>query len=216
MTATATRGHSRESELPESAYYSDLYFGMTVLSSFAHQLNAIWSLRPRNVLEIGVGNGFVSSCLKRAGLEVTTADINAALKPDICSPLNSLVSRIHQKFDLVVCCEVLEHMPLEDLDQNLDVLRACGERLFLTLPNNQRFLGIGGLVTVPKLGTWPASFHLPLPFWRKLENSAHFWEVGSSSATRNGVIVEKLKQRYAKVHHGRFKLVHYHNFYSCE
>ena len=139
-----SRGTERERDLDRDVYFSDSYFSMDQLCSFAHQLNFIHSMRPTSAIEIGLGNGFVSTFLRRAGIPVITADINAALEPDICAPLGEVSSHIESLRDVVICCEVLEHMPLEELDANLDHLRSLGDRLFLTLPNSYRSWGFSG------------------------------------------------------------------------
>ncbi len=58
---------------------------MPQLCSFAHQLNFIHSMSPKSAIEIGLGNGFVSSYLRRVGVPITTVDINPSLEDDICA-----------------------------------------------------------------------------------------------------------------------------------
>src|SRR5690606_25285672 len=126
-------------------YYSDDYFGLSQLCSMSQQIHEIHSLKPTNILEIGIGNGFTSAILKRAGYPVTTVDINPELEPDICAPLDEVAPLIEgMRFDLVVCCEVLEHMPYEQFGPNLNHLRKFGDRLFITLPNYRAPIGFGG------------------------------------------------------------------------
>jgi hypothetical protein len=179
MNKEHTKGILREKNLSHDIYFSDLYFSMPQLCSFAHQLHHIWMMKPENVLEIGIGNGFVPSFLKNAKIPVTTADINPNLNPDICAPLNELHKHLdNNRFDLVVCCEVLEHMPLSDLDENLYYLHEFGDRLFMTLPNINRTAGIGGLAFIPKLGSRKIDININIPYKHDLTNSPHFWEVG--------------------------------------
>lgn len=168
------RGTDRERDLVRETYFSDSYFSMPQLCSFAHQLNFIHSMKPESAIEIGVGNGFVSTFLKRAGVPVITADINPALDPDICAPLAEVRMHLDQPSDLVICCEVLEHMPLEELDANLDHLRGLGERLFLTLPNSLRSWGFSGFSFLPKLGTRLFDLNIDFPRKRPLAGGPHF------------------------------------------
>lgn len=133
MSDTVSRGSVREQTLEREVYFSDGYFTMSQLCSFAHQLNFIWKFKPESVVEVGLGNGFVSTYLKRSGIPVTTIDIDLALEPNVCAPPDQAGALLGEKRDLVVCCEVLVHMPLKELDANLDHLRAMGDRLFLTL-----------------------------------------------------------------------------------
>lgn len=210
------RGSGRERELAREDYFTDLYFSLPQLCSFAHQLNFIHSMRPTSAIEIGLGNGFVSTFLRRSGLPVVTADINPALEPDICAPLDEVHGHIDGPKDLVICCEVLEHMPLEELDANLDHLRGLGDRLFMTLPNSNRTWGVAGLASLPKLGLKQFDLNIDVPYKRRLDKGPHFWEVGYTPDCTRAAIVERLRQRYTKVQSGRFLLNPYHIWFACE
>lgn len=211
-----TRGTERERDLSRDIYFSDGYFSMPQLCSFAHQLNFIHSMRPTSAIEIGLGNGLVSTYLRRAGVPVITADIIPALEPDICAPLAEVRSHIDAPQDLVICCEVLEHMPLEELDENLDHLRGLSDRLFLTLPNSHRSWGFSGLTFLPKLGGRLFDLNVNIPWKRPLEGGPHYWEVGYSADCSRNAIVKRLRQRYSTVRSGRFTLNPYHVWFICE
>lgn len=215
MDVPNVRGKDREKTLPREAYFSDGYFELQQLFSLSHQINEIHKLRPQSILEIGVGNGFTSSFLRRAGYRVTTADINPALEPDICAPLDQVGSFIgEEKFDLVVCCEVLEHMPLNEFIESLDQLRALGQRLFLTLPNCKTTYGASGLFRIPKIGI--KSFDLTFDISRKKKmDKEHFWEVGSQRETEIKSIAFELKARYKSVKIKRIALNPYHIAFIC-
>ena len=216
MNSVHTKGLLREKNLSRDTYFSDLYFSMPQLCSFSHQLHHIWSMKPKNVLEIGIGNGFISEFLKRAGISVTTADINQNLNPDICAPLNELSRNLNgRKFDLIICCEVLEHMPLSELDNSLSYLRELGDRLFMTLPNANRTFGIGGLSFIPKLGSRIINFNFNLPYKHNLTDSPHFWEVGYTNKCTTSAIVKKLKKRYESIKYGNFSMNPNHIFFEC-
>jgi hypothetical protein len=211
-----TQGSERERDLPRDIYFSDNYFSMPQLCTFAHQIDFIHSMRPKSAIEIGLGNGFVSTYLRRAGLRITTADINPALEPDICAPLAEVHQHIKQPADLVICCEVLEHMPLEELDANLDHLRGLGERLFLTLPNSYRVWGLSGLAFLPKIGGGLFDLNVNIPWKRPIAGGPHFWEVGYRPSCSRKAIVKRLRQRYRTVRSGRFALNPYHIWFICE
>ena len=210
------RGQLREQYLDRQIYLSEKYFSIPQLCSFAHQLNFIYSMRPQSVIEIGIGNGFVATYLRRAGLPVVTADINPALEPDICAPLCNVQEHIDSPLDLVVCCEVLEHMPLNELDANLDYLRDLGDRLFLTLPNSYRSWGGAGLAFLPKLGVRLFDFNFDIPLRRSIAGGPHYWEVGYNRSCSRAAIVNRLKKLYPKVRSGRFALNPYHVWFICE
>lgn len=210
-----TRGSDRERDLSRDVYFSDFYFSMPQLCSFAHQLNLIHAMRPTSAIEVGLGNGFVSTYLRRAGVPVITADINPALNPDICAPLGEVRAHITQPQDLVICCEVLEHMPLDQLNINLDHLRTLGTRLFLTLPNSARTWGVSGLLFLPRFqgALFDLVFRIP---WKRPIPAPHFWEVDTALECTRQSIVRLLRQRYRTVRTGRFALNPYHVWFICE
>ncbi len=104
----------------------------------------------RSVLEVGVGEGFVSGYLseKFPDVSFTGADVDAddleRLRqkfPRIRTHCLSIydVRRIDQRFDLVICAEVLEH--LDDPGRGLEALLGVGPRkLILTVPHEPWFL----------------------------------------------------------------------------
>lgn len=207
---TSLRGVEREQSLPREAYYADGYFSLTQLCSLSQQIHEIHALRPKSILEVGIGNGFTSTFLRRAGYSVTTADINPALGPDICAPLDQVASHLGGRtFDLVVCCEVLEHMPLDTFEPNLDILRALGSRLFMTLPNFSASIGLGAFLRLPKTPVKLLDLHVDVPRAKALE-AEHFWEVGSHASTSRKAIMRTLRSRYPNVSMKRFALNPYH------
>jgi hypothetical protein len=198
------RGEKFEASLPKADYFNEAYFDIRQLMAQTMQIKHIHDLKPSCMIEIGIGNGLTSSFFRNSGIEVLTADINPNLNPDICCSLSEVVERINgRKFDLVVCCEVLEHMPVEQLEDNIRTLRALGHRLFLTLPAYTRSLGVSGVFKVPFLKAKDFFLCFFFPKRVNLGDTEHFWEVGSENSTRRGAIVNLLKKYYSNVRDGR-------------
>ena len=142
-------GAEREATLPREFYMGAGALTPEHLHSLSFQILQIARLQPRRVLEVGIGNGFVSTYLRQMGIEVVTADINPALAPDVCAPLHELPERLAgQRFDVVSCCEVLEHMPFEQFDGHVCTLARLGTHAFISLPGHWVWAGLAGrLVT---------------------------------------------------------------------
>ena len=103
--------------------------------SYWHQINEILLLKPMIVLEIGIGNGFVSRYLSEHKLNVTTLDTNHALHPDVGGSILSVPFR-DECFDVVSCCEVLEHLPYSEfLDALQEIHRVSRKYVILSLPD---------------------------------------------------------------------------------
>lgn len=210
------RGESREKSVAREEYFSAGYFAHAQLLSLSQQIHDIYALQPTSILEIGPGNGFVSTYLRRAGFEVVTADINPALEPDICAPLSEIPQHLNgRRFDLVVCCEVLEHMPFEQFEPNIKTLRTLGDRLYMTLPNYRKAFGIGGLLRLPRMPHKAFSWYFTFRQKRKLTDQ-HFWEVDYSPECRLPEIVSILKRHYPSVVTERYALNAYHQAFVAK
>lgn len=208
------RGREREKTLEKSIYYSDGYFSLPQLYSQSQQIHDIHNLRPINIIEVGLGNGFTSSFLKRAGYEVTTVDINQSLEPDVCCSIEEIPSKINDKtFDLVVCCEVLEHMEFEAFERNIKILKLLGNRLYLTLPVYVSSYGFGISIKLPRIRkNIPLYIDIPR---NKLLDKEHFWEVGSNKNTSRKSLINILSNYYTNIKTSRYALNPYHMVFFC-
>lgn len=210
------RGAEREKFLEKSVYFSNHYFSVPQLFSLAQQIHEIHSMKPQSVLEVGIGNGFVSTFLKKAGYKITTADINPSLEPDICAPLDEIPNFLGgQTFDLVVCCEVLEHMPLESLEDNIKHLKSLGQKLFLTLPNYKITFGLYGFLRLPKNPAYPLRMSFDVNVPKQKIDSAHFWEVGSCHQSSRKEIIKILKKHYNHVDSDYMIMNPYHIYFKA-
>lgn len=111
------------------------------------------NLKPSRVLEVATGGGGLAASLAAQGCHVTANDLlqekaAAALKEYTSGDLIQLVGgnmfelspRTLGTFDLVIACEVIEHVahPL-DLLQHLKSFLVPGGRILLTTPNGLHF-----------------------------------------------------------------------------
>jgi 2-polyprenyl-3-methyl-5-hydroxy-6-metoxy-1,4-benzoquinol methylase len=103
-----------------------------------------------SVLEVGVGEGFISGYLsekfpavKFTGVDLSAADAARASQkfPRLDARVGSAydLSALPGGYDLVVCCEVLEHLddPLRAVDE---MLKHRPRRLLLSVPHEPFFL----------------------------------------------------------------------------
>jgi hypothetical protein len=209
------KGSDRERTLAREIYYSDHYFSYRQLWSFAEQIHHIRQFYPENLLEIGLGNGFVSEFFRKMGVNVKTSDINPNLIPDIVAPLQDLSEFVKpDEFDLISCCEVLEHIPFEEFETSIKMFSSLSDRLFLTLPVHGRYIGFGGLVQLPKFRRWLGVW-LRLPIKPPPLADMHFWEIGYSSQTSKREIIKLLSLYYSQVEFGLFKANPYHYYFKC-
>ena len=174
-------------------------------------------MRPKTVLEVGIGNGFVSSYLRLSGMKIYTADINEKLEPDICAPiaaLPELFKSLQSKPDLVVCCEVLEHLPFDEFEKSIQELAQCGRNLYMTLPNYKVPFGVGGIIRIAPL------LNQYFGFWGRISikrpiNSNHFWEIASTDQCQLKAIKKILLKYFKQIKIGDYSIEPYHSYFVC-
>lgn len=128
-----------------------------------------------SVLEIGIGSKVVHQYLKNL-YQVTTCDISEKLQPDVVGSVDDLSMFHDSQFDLVLCAEVLEHIPFENVVRALSELKRVTKRFaILSLP----YWGytFGFKVKLPLLGYRMLKFKVT-GIKRHVFNGEHYWEIG--------------------------------------
>ncbi len=150
-------------------YLDKSYDSKKRFNSYWHQINEVIKLNPLNVLEIGIGNGFVSKYLKDIGTNITTLDVDEKLNPDLVgSVLKMPFANNH--FETVLCCEVLEHLEYKHFQTALlEIYRVSSSNAIISVPCLYSSLGIF-FQNKHKLFTFKNPF-------RKI-SSQHYWEIG--------------------------------------
>jgi hypothetical protein len=81
-------------------------------------------------------------------------------------------------FDVVLCCQVLEHLPFVELTRGVGELRRVASRaILLTLPDVRQYLA--ARVRLPKLGWKSVALSLERPsLGPYVYDGEHHWEIG--------------------------------------
>lgn len=142
-----------------------------------HQIDETFSVKPKRLLEIGLGNGFAANHLKSKGINVTTLDVCQELNPDILGSVIK-IPFLNNTFDVVSCCEVLEHIPYEYFINSLKEIRRVSQKhVVLSLPDDTAIykfdVQLPGIMLIKKLFSDP--FHRPKA--HKFDGH-HYWEIG--------------------------------------
>jgi ubiquinone/menaquinone biosynthesis C-methylase UbiE len=177
------RTFEQEASIPMERYFDASYFNRKQFDSLISQLLAVNSLSPSTVLEIGPGNGIVSDILRKSGRKVTTFDINENLRPDVVGNIVEIDKIFDDNsFDLILCAEVLEHLPFEHFDAILEKFsRIAKKNVVITLPRNHRILlDFVGSLKLPFIPHLRSNLFLRLPNRQKW--SGHHWEVDFAPA----------------------------------
>ncbi|NOY35618.1 MAG: class I SAM-dependent methyltransferase, partial [bacterium] len=99
--------------------------------SYYYQIREI--KKGEKVLEIGIGNGTVADYLRKRS-SIVTMDIDKELNPDIVGDVLNIPFE-NKEFDVVLCAEVLEHLPFEYFEKALKEIRRVGKRAIISLPD---------------------------------------------------------------------------------
>lgn len=166
-------------QVDRSIYFGPRYMNPARFASYAYQIREILALGPKNVLEVGIGNGLVSYMLRQAGTDVTTLDFDESLQPDIVGSVAEMPIA-DGSFDLVVCCEVLEHIPYEMFCAALnEIFRVAVTSAVISLPEHGRFYKVEAVLPMIGRHRWSLS----VPFLSPPEHifdGEHHWEIGKN------------------------------------
>jgi ubiquinone/menaquinone biosynthesis C-methylase UbiE len=166
----------------DSSHYSAQYIHGGRWASYFAEIRAILDLNPESVLEIGKGDGTVGNYLRNI-VPYTVVDHADDLQPDVVADILHLPFE-DNSFDVVVACQVLEHLPFEKLPQALKELKRVAKR-YVLIDIPQKGSHIRFALKLPLLPY--IEFHYVIPVPRKLVHRFHFWEVGAIGYPRKKV-----------------------------
>lgn len=159
-------------------YRFQTYMSLAHWGSYWKQLDLVLRCKPRRVLVVGIGDGVVPRYLVDQGVAVDTLDLDPNLRPTIVGDVRTLSSSSCERYDVVLCCQVLEHMPFEDFEAALHNLLCVTKTLIVSLPYSHVLVGRLE-VRLPIFGRAKLSITVP-KFWQKWRfDGQHYWELGT-------------------------------------
>jgi len=163
------------------------------------------------VLEVGVGNGFVSRYLREQGIAVTTVDLDASLQPDVIADITNMPFP-DASYDTVTAYEILEHMPYEkSLDGLRELRRVSSRHVILSLPDATHAFRFA--LTIPRMGYVQKVVSVPtlLPKLKPYAKS-HAWEIGIKGYGRLKIVSDISNAGFHVVRSYRLYENPYHQF----
>lgn len=162
--------------------------------SYWHQIDEVLKLKPKNVLEIGIGNKTVYNCLKKEGIKIKTLDIDKKLKPDFVADVLKMPLK-NNSFDLILCAEILEHLPFEDFEKALSELKRVSKKhIILSLPHFGPPIKFS--FKIPFLKEIKIALKIPFPKKHQFHGE-HYWEIGKRGYSSKRI--RKIIKKYFKV-----------------
>lgn len=144
-----------------------------------------------SVLEVGSGHGVVTNYLKTCGISIQTLDNDPRNKPDICCSVVDIDTHVPpESFDLVIACEILEHLPFQSFASILRKMKDVTRQfVFISVPDSRRIL-FQSRIKLPMIKKqFLCSLRIPGPIM-KVGKKGHQWELGRRGYPRSRVIRE--------------------------
>lgn len=207
---------------------------------YSHLLQIYLSIKlnVKDVLEIGNAYGFVSSVLRQY-CNLTTLDFKKEFNPDVLMnirKLKQLDTLKNKAYDLILLCEVLEHVPYKEINDILQILRKktrkyvvisvpnqsgyCNITLFRTVLDKPSFKIINFLLDLFSIKIGSFISRLDYKFRKKRNKftfnvkrkSGHYWELGIDKYDVS--LFKRLLEKYfVIVNEKRIKEHPYHHFF---
>ena len=117
---------------------------------------------------------------------VKTFDYDPDLNPDIIGDVREIDEIVTQKYDCILCCQVLEHLEwrfFEDIIRRLSLI--CNDTLILSLP--QRQVNFRLKFDIPKIH-FKILMSVKLFLKKRFTfNGEHYWEVESKGYPKKAI-----------------------------
>lgn len=205
-------------QIPKKHYF-DKYDTVPQFISYFYQIDLVQELKPNSVLEVGIGNKTVSEYLKRSGIKVDTCDFNKELEPDYVGDIRDLPLK-NNSYEVVLACEVLEHIPWSDVDKALSELHRVSKKyVVISIPYSSVVVEL--VFKTPLLYRFfkkpflDLFFRIPLFFIGYKYSGVHYWEMGRKGYSKRK-IKSALKKYFRIIKEATPVLNHYHYFFILE
>lgn len=184
-------------------------------NSYYHQIEEILLNNSKNILIIGAGDKIVPDILRQHISEVKIFDIAEDLNPDYIGNILNLSNIVNKKYDSILCCQVLEHLPFDKFEICIKELeKITKDQCIISLP--QRNIEISFSIKLPRMKRKTIEILIPRFYknftFEKDGNGEHYWEINAKNYSVNKVrkILKKhfdLKKEYTVNEN------HYHRFF---
>ena len=127
-------------QVPKTHYTNESYDHKARWISYWQQIHEVMQVKPRSVLEVGLGSGVTASYIRALGIKLKTLDIDESLKPDYAGSVLAMPLE-DQSFDVVCAFEVLEHLPFDNFRVALrEMARVSRKYIIISVPDSRHTL----------------------------------------------------------------------------
>lgn len=203
----------------EKEHYNFLsYLNKARWNSYYHQIEEVLKSDSKSVLIIGKGDGIVPNILGEQVEEIKIFDIAEDLQPDYLGNILELSNIVDKKFDSILCCQVLEHLPFDKFEQCISELsKVTNNQIVISLPQQNILFNI--VFKIPKIHKIDINIYIPKFYknfvFEKDGNGEHYWELNVKNYPVNK-IRKILKKYFILKNEYTVKENLYHRFFILE
>jgi hypothetical protein len=175
-------------QVDASHYDFQTYTDLPRWTSYWHQITETLALAPKTALIVGLGDNIVYEILTRVGGgKFYTFDFDKNLHPDFEGDVVNIDGILgERKFDVILCCQVLEHLPYEKFEDILRQMERHADNVIISLPCSA--MQYGFKVKLPLIKTVKVNIYIHKFFKRYKFNGEHYWEIGTRGYTRRSIL----------------------------
>ena len=202
-----------KTQVNKEHYMFDKYLTLARWNSYYHQIMESVAFSPKTILIVGAGDNIVGNMIATMlQSKVYTFDFDENLQPDFCGNVMNIQQILKgvKRFDLVLCCQVLEHIPFSSFENVIQQLSTIADNVIISLPHTP--IRIAMSVDFPFIGSKKINFDIHQFFRSYKFNGEHYWEVGHKGYSKNKI--KKVLEKYMKIKK-QFVAInnHFHLFY---
>lgn len=177
--------------------------------SYWHQINEVLLTEGNDILIVGSGDGIIEKIIKTEK-NVKTFDIAKDLNPTYLGSILEMNKILNKKFDTILCCQVLEHLPFEYFEKSIEQLSISSkEKVIISLPHKNFKFELK--ISVPKLSKKLAIIVNRFYKIHKFDGQ-HYWEMGAHGYS--DMKIENILKKYFIIENKYFVEENsYHKFY---
>ena len=153
------------------------------------QIEEIEALKPKSLVEVGIGTGFFGNTMKFLRYNYTSVDFDKNLNPDVVASVLDLPFK-DDHFDISVSFQVLEHLEYKDFIPAIKELqRVSKKNVIISLPDTRKVWMYN--IYIPKLGNF--EFNIPRPQFSPQEHKwdgEHYWEISKKNYPLSRILTD--------------------------
>ncbi len=170
-----------EKQVDKNHYEFSAYVDIARWSSYWHQIDEVLKTQADSLLIVGTGDRIVKNVISKYITNIADIDIDPELTPTYVGSITELDVICSEKFDTVLCCQVLEHLPFSLFETSIAQLaNVCTTYCVLSLP--QKYLRYRFALYLRNRGR-----DYQFVYQRKNRshffNGEHYWEIGTKGCS---------------------------------